>query len=49
MGKLLGAAGDAHGYEIGFAITGALLLVVGAAGFVLLNPQHSRRRIEALQ
>ena len=47
MGRLLGAAGDAHGYEIGFMINGALLLAVGAAGFALLDPQRSRRRLQA--
>jgi hypothetical protein len=47
MGRLLGAAGDAHGYEIGFMINGALLLAVGAAGFTLLDPQRSRRRLQA--
>ena len=46
MGRLLGAAGDAHGYEIGFVINGALLLAVGAAGFALLDPQRSRRRLQ---
>jgi ACS family D-galactonate transporter-like MFS transporter len=49
MGKLLGATSGAHGYETGFAITGALLLTAGLAGFVLLDPQQSRRRLEALQ
>jgi ACS family D-galactonate transporter-like MFS transporter len=49
MGKLLGAAGDGHGYEIGFAVTGALLLAVGIAGFSLLDPQRSRRKLHALQ
>jgi ACS family D-galactonate transporter-like MFS transporter len=49
MGKLLGAAGDGRGYEIGFAITGALLLAVGVAGFLLLDPQRSRRKLDALQ
>lgn len=48
MGKLLSAASDAHGFEIGFALTGALLLAVGAAGFALLDPQRSRRRLDAL-
>jgi ACS family D-galactonate transporter-like MFS transporter len=46
MGKLLGAAGDARGYEIGFAVTGTLLLIVGAAGFALIDPQRSKRRME---
>jgi ACS family D-galactonate transporter-like MFS transporter len=49
MGKLLGAAGDGRGYEIGFAITGALLLAVGVVGFLLLDPQRSRRKLDALQ
>jgi MFS family permease len=47
MGKLLGAAGDARGYEIGFAVTGVLLLIVGAAGFALIDPQRSKRRMES--
>jgi ACS family D-galactonate transporter-like MFS transporter len=46
MGKLLGAAGDARGYEIGFAVTGVLLLIVGAAGFALIDPQRSKQRME---
>lgn len=46
MGKLLGAAGDVRGYEIGFAVTGVLLLIVGAAGFALIDPQRSKRRLE---
>jgi ACS family D-galactonate transporter-like MFS transporter len=49
MGKLLGEAGDGHGYEIGFAVTGALLLAVGVAGFSLLDPQRSCRKLHALQ
>ncbi|RFU46996.1 MFS transporter [Paraburkholderia sp. DHOC27] len=49
MGKLLGVMGDAHGYEIGFVSTGVLLLVAGLAGFVLLDPQRSRRRLDALR
>jgi ACS family D-galactonate transporter-like MFS transporter len=49
MGKLLGITSDAHGYETGFVMTGALLLAVGLAGFALLDPQRSRRRLEALQ
>jgi ACS family D-galactonate transporter-like MFS transporter len=49
MGKLLGATGDGHGYEIGFAVTGALLLAVGVAGFSLLDPQRSRARLHTLQ
>ncbi|WP_323046098.1 MFS transporter [Paraburkholderia sp.] len=48
MGKLLGVAGDARGYEIGFAVTGVLLLVVGAAGFALIDPQRSKRRMEGI-
>ncbi|MFL9914324.1 MFS transporter [Paraburkholderia fungorum] len=48
MGKLLGAAGDARGYEIGFAVTGMLLLIVGAAGFALIDPQRSKRRMEGI-
>jgi MFS family permease len=48
MGKLLGAAGDARGYEIGFAVTGVLLLIVGAAGFVLIDPQRSKQRREGI-
>ncbi len=48
MGKLLGAAGEAHGYEIGFAVTGVLLLIVGAAGFALIDPQRSKRRMEGV-
>ena len=47
MGKLLGVAGEARGYEIGFAVTGVLLLIVGAAGFALIDPQRSKRRMEA--
>jgi len=47
MGKLLGTAGDASGYEMGFAVTGVLLLVVGAAGWVLIDPQRSKQRMEA--
>ena len=46
MGKLLGAAGDVRGYEIGFAVTGTLLLIVGTAGFALIDPQRSKRRME---
>ncbi|RKE25995.1 sugar phosphate permease [Paraburkholderia sp. BL23I1N1] len=46
MGKLLSATGDARGYEIGFAVTGTLLLIVGAAGFALIDPQRSKRRME---
>jgi MFS family permease len=46
MGKLLGVAGDARGYEIGFGITGVLLLIVGAAGFALIDPQRSKQRME---
>lgn len=46
MGKLLGAAGDARGYEIGFAVTGVLLLIVGTTGFTLIDPQRSKRRME---
>jgi ACS family D-galactonate transporter-like MFS transporter len=48
MGKLLAVTGDTRGYEIGFVITGALLLVAGVAGFALIDPQRSRRRLEAL-
>jgi ACS family D-galactonate transporter-like MFS transporter len=47
MGKLLGLVGESRGYEIGFAVTGALLIAAGAAGFVLLDPQRSRRRFHA--
>jgi MFS family permease len=46
MGKLLGAAGDARGYEIGFAVTGVLLLIVGTTGFTLIDPQRSKLRME---
>jgi MFS transporter, ACS family, D-galactonate transporter len=48
MGKLLGAAGDARGYEIGFAVTGALLLIVGTAGFALIDPQRSKLRMDGM-
>jgi MFS family permease len=48
MGKLIGASGDAHGYETGFALTGLLLLIVGAAGFVLIDPQRSKERLESM-
>jgi hypothetical protein len=47
MGKLLGTASGAHGYETGFALTGLLLLIVGTTGFLLLDPQRSRRRLGA--
>jgi MFS transporter, ACS family, D-galactonate transporter len=46
MGKLLGVVGDARGYQIGFGITGVLLLIVGAAGFALIDPQRSKQRME---
>jgi MFS transporter, ACS family, D-galactonate transporter len=49
MGKLLGVVGDARGYETGFVCTGVLLLAVGFAGFALLDPQRSRRRLDALR
>ncbi|WP_052409530.1 MFS transporter [Paraburkholderia oxyphila] len=35
----------ALGYEHGFLVVGALLLVSGALGLVLLNPEQSRQRI----
>lgn len=35
----------ALGYEHGFIVVGALLLVSGALGLVLLNPERSRQRI----
>ncbi|CAG9246445.1 Sugar phosphate permease [Paraburkholderia unamae] len=35
----------ALGYEHGFIVVGALLLVSGALGLVLLNPEQSRQRI----
>lgn len=37
----------ALGYEHGFIVVGALLLVSGALGLVLLNPERSRERILA--
>jgi MFS family permease len=46
MGKLLGATGNARGYELGFSVTGLLLLIVGVAGFVLIDPQRSKQRME---
>ncbi|MGF6775750.1 MFS transporter [Paraburkholderia sp. GAS334] len=49
MGKLLGVASDHHGYETGFAITGALLVLTGVAGFALLDPQRSRGKLQATQ
>jgi MFS transporter, ACS family, D-galactonate transporter len=45
MGRLLGAVGAGRGYEIGFTVTGALLIAAGAAGFALLDPQRSRQRL----
>jgi MFS family permease len=48
MGRLLGTAGDAHGYETGFAVTGLLLLMAGVAGFALIDPQRSKRRMEGI-
>jgi MFS transporter, ACS family, D-galactonate transporter len=49
MGKLVGVIGDARGYETGFVCTGVLLLAAGLAGFALLDPQRSRRRLDALR
>ena len=48
MGKLLGNASDARGYENGFALIGALLLIVGAVGFGLIDPQRSKQRLEGV-
>jgi MFS transporter, ACS family, D-galactonate transporter len=48
MGKLLGVVANNQGYEIGFAITGVLLIVVGAVGFLLLDPQRSKERLRRL-
>jgi ACS family D-galactonate transporter-like MFS transporter len=46
MGKLIGVVANNGGYEIGLAVTGILLLIVGAAGFVLIDPDRSRTRLE---
>ncbi|WP_322057717.1 hypothetical protein [Paraburkholderia sp. J63] len=46
MGKLIGAGRGAQGYELGFAVTGLLLLASGAAGYALLDPQRSARRLK---
>lgn len=48
MGGLLGANSGAQGYETGFAVTGVLLMAVGVAGWVLIDPQRSKRRLEGL-
>ncbi|CAN7706006.1 MFS transporter [Caballeronia sp. 15715] len=46
MGKVLGAVANNRGYELGFSATGVLLILVGAAGFLLLDPQRSHRRLQ---
>jgi MFS transporter, ACS family, D-galactonate transporter len=45
MGRVIASGHGAQGYELGFAFTGALLLVTGCAGFFLLDPQRPARRI----
>ncbi|OAJ59785.1 hypothetical protein A6V36_26020 [Paraburkholderia ginsengiterrae] len=49
MGTLIGSHHGAHGYELGFAATGTLLLLTGAAGFALLDPQCSIRRLQSMR
>jgi ACS family D-galactonate transporter-like MFS transporter len=46
MGKVLGVVANNRGYELGFTATGVLLIVVGAAGFLLLDPQRSHQRLQ---
>jgi MFS transporter, ACS family, D-galactonate transporter len=46
MGKVLGMVANNQGYELGFSATGVLLIVVGAAGFLLLDPQRSHERLQ---
>ncbi|MEN2474468.1 MFS transporter [Burkholderia sp. GS2Y] len=45
MGKLISSKYGVGGYELGFAVTGTLLLAAGLAGFVLLDPQRSARHL----
>jgi MFS transporter, ACS family, D-galactonate transporter len=46
MGKVLGVVANNQGYELGFIATGVLLIMVGAAGFLLLDPQRSHKRLQ---
>jgi ACS family D-galactonate transporter-like MFS transporter len=49
MGKLLGAAGDAHCEQQRAGDREADLVAAAVAGFLLLDPQRSRRKLDALQ
>ena len=49
MGRFVGAAhGGAAGFEHGFVVIGALLVISGVAGVYLMNPEASARRLRAL-
>lgn len=41
MGKLVSASSGAHSFEIGFSISGLLLVASGLAGMVLLKPRNA--------
>jgi MFS transporter, ACS family, D-galactonate transporter len=43
MGRLISSGHGTRGYELGFTVTGVLLLVTGLMGFFLLDPQTSAR------
>ncbi|WER48590.1 MFS transporter [Cupriavidus sp. WKF15] len=48
-GYLVQNATGAHGYETGFAVCGALMIVGGLAGAAMTNPERSRQRMAGLQ
>lgn len=48
-GYLVQNATGAHGYETGFAVCGALMIVGGFAGAAMINPERSKLRMAGLQ
>jgi MFS transporter, ACS family, D-galactonate transporter len=43
MGRLISSAQGTRGYELGFTVTGVLLIVTGLVGFFLIDPQRKAR------
>ena len=50
-GRLIQNAGGgaASGYEHGFALSGALLIIGGSAGLLWVNPEKSMARMEGIR
>ncbi|WP_370143409.1 MFS transporter [Bradyrhizobium elkanii] len=48
MGYAVQAAGQAEGFVYGYLIAAALLVLAGTLGFLLLDPEESKRRLNAI-